>query len=352
MMTAAAKSNHHHTAVYHRRLMRRAALFFDYPETDGDVFGHGRLERIAALTQLYPTVINAARFREHAPHLRQIEVIFATWGMPALSDEQFAAMPNLKAVFYAAGNVKAFARPLLDHGVILVSGWAVNAIATAQLVLGQVLLTCRGYFRSVRLYQQTRTMAGARSFRRTGAAGETVGLIGMGWIGRRVAAELRQLGFHVLASDPTLTTERARALDVELVTLPELFRRSYIVSNHIPDLPSTKGVLTGELFASLRDGATFINSGRGAQVVESDLIRVMNARPDLTALLDVTWPEPPAADSPLWSLPNVVISPHIGGTIGDEVTRLADVVIEEFEAWDRGRPLRYQVTREILETMG
>jgi phosphoglycerate dehydrogenase-like enzyme len=81
-------------------------------------------------------------------------------------------------------------------------------------------------------------------------------------------------------------------------------------------------------------------------------VRVLKARPDLTALLDVTEPEPPAATSALWTLPNVVISPRVGGTIGDEVTRLADAVIEEFEAWEAGKPLQYQVTREILETMG
>jgi phosphoglycerate dehydrogenase-like enzyme len=156
----------------------------------------------------------------------------------------------------------------------------------------------------------------------------------------------------VIAHDPYLTEQRARSLDIERVSLEDLFRRACIVSNHIPDLPSTQGVLTGALFETMREGATFINTGRGAQVVEPDLIRVLQARPDLTALLDVTWPEPPDADSPLWTLPNVVISPHIGGTIGNEVTRLADCAIEEFEAWAAGRPLRYQVTREVFATMG
>ena len=98
----------------------------------------------------------------------------------------------------------------------------------------------------------------------------------------------------------------------------------------------------------MRDGATFINTGRGAQVVEADMIAVLKARPDLTALLDVTSPEPPPADSELWRLPNVMISPHIGGTTGHEVVRLADCVIEEFEAWQAGKPLRYEVTREIF----
>jgi phosphoglycerate dehydrogenase-like enzyme len=332
----------------------RAAFFHDYPARDGDVYGGGRREKVAALTDLYPHVVHARNFAEHAPGLREVEVIFATWGMPSFTDAHFAAMPKLRAVFYAAGNVKAFATPLVERGVVLVSAWAANAIPTAELVLGQILLTCRGYFRSVRQYAATKDVAAAKDFPRTGAAGETIGLIGTGFIARRLTEHLHAFGFRVIASasDPFLTDERAREMGVEKVPLEEVFARAYVVSNHVPDLPSTKQILGGDLFARLRDGATFINSGRGAQVVEADLARVLAARPDLTALLDVTFPEPPATDSPLWRLPNVVISPHIGGTIGDEVVRLADCVLEEFEAWRDGRPLRYQVTRDVLATMG
>jgi phosphoglycerate dehydrogenase-like enzyme len=332
--------------------MRKAALFYDYPARDGDVFGRGRRERIAGLVELYPHVVSARNFAEHAPSLRDTEVIFATWGMPRFSDAQLAELPALKAVFYAAGNVKAFAEPLVQHDIVLVSGWAINATATVQLALSQVLLTCRGYFRSVRRYSDSRDLRYAKDFQRRGAQGEVIGVIGMGWIGRGLTEQLRGLGFRVLASDPFLSFERAAELGVEKVTLEDLFRRSYIVSNHIPDLPSTKNVLGAALFGSMRDGATFINTGRGAQVIEPELAQVLRARPDLTALLDVTDPEPPARDSELWELPNVVISPHIGGTIGDEVTRLADAIIEEFLAWDAGKPLRYQVTREVLATMG
>jgi phosphoglycerate dehydrogenase-like enzyme len=332
--------------------MKKAAFFYDYPARDGDVFGQGRRERIAALVDLYPHVVTARSFAEHAPQLGELEVIFATWGMPCFSEQQLAALPRLKAVFYAAGNVKAFALPLLQRDVVLVSGWAVNAVATVQLALSQVLLTCRGYFRSVRRYRESRDLKHAKDFHRAGAQGETIGVIGMGYIGRGLSRELRALGFRVLASDPFLSFERAAELGVEKVTLEDLFRRAYIVSNHIPDLPSTQQVLGSALFGSLRDGATFINTGRGAQVIEAELAAVLRQREDLTALLDVTDPEPPARDSELWQLPNVVISPHIGGTIGDEVTRLADVAIDEFLAWDAGKPLRYQVTHDVFKTMG
>lgn len=330
--------------------MRKAALFYDYPVQQGAVFGQGRRERIEALTDLYPVVINRQNFSEHAGALQDVEVIFATWGIPAFQDEHFAQMPQLKAVFYAAGNVKGFAWPLIEHEIILVSAWAINAIPVAEMVLSQILLSCRGYFRAVRTYEAEKTKG--KSFYPPGVNGETIGVIGMGWIGRRLTEHLHRFGFNVLASDPYLTAERAAELGVEKVELEELFKRSYIVSNHIPDLPSTKNVLNGALFATMRDGATFINTGRGAQVVEADLIEVMRQRPDLTALLDVTDPEPPDPQSPLWTLPNVIISPHIGGTTGDEVTRLADCVIDEFVAWEAEKPLQYQVTREVLETMG
>jgi len=332
--------------------MRKAAFFYEYPASHGDVFGAGRRERIAGLVELYPHVVTGATFATHAPALAEVQVIFATWGMPALTDEQLAQLPALEVVFYAGGNVKSFAQPLVDHHIVLVSAWAINAIATMQLALSQVLLSCRGYFRAVRRYAEAHDQALAKAFHRSGAAGETIGLLGMGWVGRRLSAELRTLGFRVLASDPFLTPERAQELGVEKVTVEELFRRSYIVSNHIPDLPGTKQILGASLFESMREGATFINTGRGAQVVEAHLVRVLKVRPDLTALLDVTCPEPPGANSALWTLRNVVLSPHLGGTIGDEVTRLSDAMIDEFTAWAAGRPLQYQVTREILETMG
>ena len=330
----------------------KAALFYNYPSAiEGEVFGQGRRERIAALTELYPHVVHAENFDQHAAALADTEVIFATWGMMNFTASQRGKLPKLKAVFYAAGNVKAFAPSLIENGIILVSAWAINAIPPAEMCLSQILLSLRGYFRTVRQYREHKTFE-AKTYWRPGVMDETVGLIGLGYIGSLLREKLRDYPVKVIAHDPFLTDKRAAELDVAPVSLQDLFARAYIVSNHIPDLESTRGVLDGELFASMREGATFINTGRGAQVVEADLIAVLKARTDLTALLDVTWPEPPAPDSELWRLPNVVISPHIGGTTGHEVVRLTDCVIGEFEAWRAGKPLRYEVTRDIFRTMG
>ena len=331
---------------------KKAALFYDYPSRDGEVYGQGRRQTIEKLADLYPEVVNAKNFDEHAAKLGDVEVIFATWGMPCLTDEQLGMMPKLEAVFYAAGNVRAFAQPIVDNDITLVGAWDMNAIPVAEMALAQILLTCRGYYRTIRDYYETHDQGKAKEFHRSGVNGETVGLIGMGMIGKRLSQLLKGFGFRISAQDPYLSDEQATELGVEKVSLEELFSRAYIVSNHIPDLPSTKKVLGRALFASMREGATFINTGRGAQVDEAGLIETLRNRPDLTALLDVTYPEPLAAESELWMLPNVWISPHVGGSVGDEVVRMADCMIEEFQAWEAGKPLRYRITKEVLETMG
>ncbi len=329
----------------------KSALFHNYPAVDGVVYPEATLARIAELTDFYPERIDAENFDQHAPALADVEVIFATWGMVCFEERHFQAMPKLKAVFYAAGNVKAFAQPLLDHDVILVSAWQANAIPVAEMCLSQILLSLRGYFRSVRQYRDTKQLS-AKAYHRPGVHGETIGMLGMGKIGTRTRYLLKDYPLNVIAYDPFLTDERARELDIENVTMEDVFKRSAVVLNHIPDIPSTRLVLNASHFESMREGATFINTGRGAQVIEADLLRVMSERPDLTALLDVTDPEPPTDDSAFWDLPNIINSPHIGGTIGDEVTRLSDLVIEEFERWAAGKPLTQQVTAKVFETMG
>jgi len=86
-------------------------------------------------------------------------------------------------------------------------------------------------------------------------------------------------------------------------------------------------------------------------VVENDLIAVLRERPDLTAVLDVTYPEPPAPDSPFYTLPNCFLTPHIAGSSGNEVRRMASYMMEEYEAFTIGKPCRFEVTEKMLETM-
>jgi phosphoglycerate dehydrogenase-like enzyme len=99
-------------------------------------------------------------------------------------------------------------------------------------------------------------------------------------------------------------------------------------------------------FELMKPGAAFINTARGAIVVESDMIQVLEARPDLFAVLDVTYPEPPEAGSKLYTLPNVFMTPHIAGSMGRECWRMGQTIIDELERYLQNKPLLYEINQE------
>jgi phosphoglycerate dehydrogenase-like enzyme len=315
------------------------------------VYARGRREQVAAMTDLYPVVINADNFREHADKLAGVEVIFSTWGMPVLAAADLERLPALRAVFYAAGSVQGFARPFLARRVTVCSAWGANAVSVAEFCLAQVLLACKGYFRNTHDCRVPECNRPTAAFQGRGAYGEKVAIIGAGQIGRRLIGLLKPFRLEVLVVDPYLSVTEAEELNVRKVSLDEAFREAYVVSNHLPNLPTLQRVLDGRLFESMRPDATFINTGRGAQVNEPDLIDVLRRRPDLQVLLDVTDPEPPPAGSGFYDLPNVRLSGHMAGAHDDEVVRMADFMIEEFGRWQAGEALHYAVTLEMLERM-
>lgn len=330
----------------------KAALFGDKGpggETIEKVYGPQRLEYLRRTACVYPGIVTSCSLDACLPDLGDIEVVFATWGMFPLTHAQIDHLPRLRAVFYAAGSVRHFAFPLLERGITVVSGGAANAIPVAEFTLGQILLANKGYFRNTGEYRCSGRYNSV--FRGRGNFGAPVALLGAGQVGRALIELLRPFRLPILVFDPFLSEDEARSLAVEKVGLEEAFARGQVVSNHLADVPETKGLLNAPLFAALPRDATFINTGRGATVAQNDMIEALRVRPDLTALLDVTDPEPLPADSPLWKLPNAHLTSHIAGAISDEVGRIADTLLEEFEAWRDGRPLRYAVTPRMLQTM-
>ena len=162
---------------------------------------------------------------------------------------------------------------------------------------------------------------------------------------------LKSYYLTVLVFDPFLSDADADALGVEKCSLERLFSESFVVSNHLANNAQTVGMLNYDLFKLMRENAVFLNTGRGAQVVEDDLVRILREREDLTALLDVTYPEPPVKDHPFYTLPNCILTPHIAGSAGDEVHRMAAYMHREFEHYLRGEECAYEVSLEMLKTM-
>jgi phosphoglycerate dehydrogenase-like enzyme len=328
--------------------MRKAAFFSDQPERLQQVFDQERRNLLSERVDLYPAVVTSESFDSLAGELSNLDVIFSTWGMPRLSSTQVAALPRLEAVFYAAGTVRLFAEPFFARGISIVSAWGANAVPVAEFALAQILLSCKGYFRNSRACRVPEKARKDVAPKGNGAYGELVSVLGAGMVGRTVIRMLRSFALDVMLYDPYVSEAEATELGARKVDLDTAFSEAYVVSNHMPLLPETKHILTGSLFASMREGATFINTARGASVAQDEMARVLRFRDDLTALLDVTDPEPLPTDSALFSLPNVQISTHIAGALGNEVLRLSDWIIEEFDRWEAGLPLRYEITPEMM----
>ena len=335
--------------AHHTRTVLKQSAFFGWKEWIGRIYAADRREKIQAATRLYSHVVGAENIDDHSAELSELEVVFSTWGMPVLTQRQLDAMPQLRAVFYAGGSVRAFAHPLLERGITVVSAWHANAVPVAEFTLAQILLAMKGYFRNTREYKSPASVSTA--FRGRGCFGEGVAILGAGAIGSCLIELLRSFDLRVFVFDPFLSWNDAQTMGVEKVTLEEAFERAYVVSNHLADVPETIGLLNGSFFERMQPDATFINTGRGATVDEAALILALQRRPDLMALLDVTRDEPPAEGSPLYTLPNVQLSAHIAGSINSELGRMGDYCFEEFLSWNHGMPLRFAVSMAMLKTM-
>lgn len=281
------------------------------------------------------------------------EYVFSTWGMPEFTEQEIKEyLPALKCVFYAAGSVQSFARPFLNCSVKVFSAWAANAVPVAEYALAQIILAGKGFFRCSSIsdknsyYQARDTFSGY-----TGNYNARVGILGAGMIGKLVIKMLKSYKLDVMVFDPFLSDEKAAQLGVEKSSLEDIFSRCNVISNHLANNEQTKGMLVGAFFERMMPNSTFINTGRGAQVVEPELCAVLKNRPDIVAVLDVTYPEPPEDGHEFYSLKNCILTPHMAGSSGNEVHRMAEYMLNEYMRFIGGEPTEYEVTAEMLKTM-
>ena len=313
------------------------------------VYGLRERQRLADYAQ--ETVYSLAEAAA-SPEARQAEVIFSTWGMPRLTEEEISQIfPRLRAVFYAAGSVQHFAAPLLNRNVAVFSAWQANAVPVAEYTVAQMELAAKGYFRVQALCRENRREAAQAAGGYPGMYEIKIGLLGLGAVARQVAERLRGYECTVLACDPYVSPRVFEKTGVIPATMEEIFRECLIVSNHLPNLPATCGAITREMLFSMGEGATFINTGRGPQLYEADLYDLLQERPGITALLDVLTDDADSDANPLNRLPNCFITPHIAGSMGNEVHRMARYMVDEFLRWQAGEQPKWQVTAEMLATM-
>ncbi|MCX5204774.1 hydroxyacid dehydrogenase [Streptomyces sp. NBC_00237] len=282
--------------------------------------------------------------------LAAAEVLLTCWGATPLTSDVLERAPRLRAVVHAAGSVKHHVtHACWERGLVVSAAAGANALPVAEYTLAAILLAGKQVGRAARKYRE---LGGASHDWRTelGSSGNyrrTVGIVGASRIGRRVIELLHPFDLRVLLYDPYVSGAEAARLGVEPVELLELCARSSVVSVHAPQLPETRHMIGAPELAAMPDGATLINTSRGSLVDEAALVGHARAG-RLDAVLDVTEPELPPPGSPLYTLPNVLLTPHLAGSFGNELHRMAAHAIDEVGRYGAGLAFLEPVRAEAL----
>ena len=323
---------------------RLKALFAMSPEHLPLLFPAPLMGRLTGLVDIDPGTVSASF---HAPGaartLAEADVLVTGWGCPPLDAAVLAAAPRLTAVVHADGSVKQLVTAAtLERRLVFSSAADANAIPVAEYTVGAILLAGKGVFPLRERYMRDREFVVGKVEAAVGNHGRTVGIVGASRIGRRVIELLRPYDFDLCVYDPYATVE-----DVRQVDLPELLASCDIVSLHAPLTGETGRMIGAAELAGMRDDAILINTARGELVDHEALIRELKSG-RLSAVLDVTDPEPLPADSALFDLPNVFLTPHIAGSQGNELARLGASAVDEVERLATGRALAFGVDLDAL----
>lgn len=302
----------------------------------------------AALDELVTLIDDAPIDVMDAPlaDLESVEVLIGGWGCAPLDAAALDRLPALRLLAYAAGTVKGVVTDeLWARGVTVSSAAAANAQPVAEFTFAAIIMIAKDVFRVRDAYRTNRGegwVAGVGPAGPLGTHGLKVGVIGASKIGRLVLDRLRSLDVEVALRDPYIEPEQADELGATPMGLDELCGWADIVTVHAPELPATRHMIDAERLALMRDGAWLINTARGS-IVDTAALEAECASGRLAAWIDTPDPEPLPPTSPLWDLPNAVLTPHIAGSMGNEVERMGLLAVDEVGRFLTGRPLDHEV---------
>ncbi|KAB8161207.1 hydroxyacid dehydrogenase [Streptomyces sp. 3MP-14] len=271
--------------------------------------------------------------------------------MAPLTERVLAACPELELFAVSRGGpVNANLAAATEHGVRVTFAPGRNAEATAEHTLALMLAAMRRVPQAQESMRAGRWDSGFYAYQATGLeiAGSTVGLVGGGAIGGRVARALLALGATVLVADP-YADPAALPAGARLVSLPELLASSSVVSLHARLTEETAGLIGADELAAMPQGSVLVNCARGGLLDYGALADALAVGHLFAAALDVFDEEPLAADHPLRTAPNVVLSPHLAGASRATARRAATMVAAEAGRWLRGEPPLHCANPAVLK---
>lgn len=204
---------------------------------------------------------------------------------------------------------------------------AASSVAVAELAFAMMLAIPN---RLIEAHNTTKEGKFLKSeLKRTELMGKTLGLIGVGRIGTEMAKRAKAFGMKVIGYDPAVKKSDV----VDLKPLDEVLAKADYLSLHTPLTYETKGMINKNLLAKMKDGVAIVNTGRGKCVVEADLVEALKSGKVKAYATDVWTSDPPPADCPLLTAPNVIMAPHIGASTKENLLRIGDEVVQILEAF-------------------
>lgn len=314
-------------------------------------------EALAAFADPTYNDISARRLSsaELAERLVGCDGVVTGWGTPRFTVQTLDAAPSLRVIAHAAGSVKFMipepASELFRRGIKITCATETMSRYVAEHALC-LAIAC---LRRMALFREE--MKGTELWWGTFHDAEPdtlierrVGLVGLGNISWEFVRLLKPFQCELWAYSRHADPARAAAEGVRLVTLEELLTNCKVICLFAAVRPDTIKMIDRERLKLIQDGAVIVNTARGALIDEEALVAELQTG-RLWAGLDVTEPEPPAQDSPLRTLPNVILTPHVGGPVPSRYWDMAAFVVEELRRFFAGEPLRAEVTEQKLEGM-
>ncbi|MSU88015.1 hydroxyacid dehydrogenase [Rhodobacteraceae bacterium 2CG4] len=279
------------------------------------------------------------------PAAAQVAVIVTGWGAPLLDAAAARALPALRLIAHGAGTLRTIVDPaLFDLGIRATNSACANAVPVAEFTLSWILRWNKRLPQFEAAYKASTACFAARGeapYQRIGNIGKTIGVIGASRVGRKLMQLLQSFDLDVALYDPLLAASEFPALGARRADLDAVMAAD-IVSVNAPLLPETRHMIGAAQLARMTDGALLINTARGGLVDHDALLAELRSG-RISAVLDVTEPEPLPEGSPFLALDNCWLTPHVAGSLGTEIHRMTDSVISEIALFLSEGRLRHEV---------
>ncbi len=309
------------------------------------VIGQRSLDRLAGIGEV---VLGTGSDRDSVKKaISGATIAVTTWGNTPLDADILSVCPDLKLVCHAAGSVKPIVcDDMWDRGIRVTASAAMLSMGVSETALGFTIAASKNFFALNENLHRGGWAEGKENIRELYEL--IVGVVGGGWAGRHYIELMKAFDVDILLYDPFVTEEKCAEMGCRKAEFRELLEKSDIISIHAPSIPETYHMFSADTLPLMKKDAVLINTARGSIIDEKALYDHMSAGNLKYACLDVYDPEPPAVDSPLRTLPNVIMTPHLAGLASNGLKKIGQHVCEEIERFLAGKEMMCEVTRDML----